>query len=183
MKQHKPIYIPVYNIAVLITICRFWINVVKFTQTLVEIWPSNASQGQHRRKDATEQMKNLTLARTRIQVPGFSSAGDLGSSPSECQIFHVFRCVLSSMLPLRSDRRSNFDKGLHILTTTLIKKRHIIIRTAILYNEINSGQIMKKTLSNNMSRKVHMKGRQRSEFKIWKLIRIKIQVLPLAPVA
>ena len=40
--------------------------------------------------------------------------------------------------------RSNFDKGLHILTTTLIKKRHIIIRTAILYNEINSGQIMKK---------------------------------------
>ena len=45
-------------------------------------------------------------------------------------------------------------------------KRHIIIRTATLYNEINSGQIMKKTLSNNMSRKDHMKGRQRSEFKI-----------------
>ena len=45
-------------------------------------------------------------------------------------------------------------------------KRHIIIRTAILYNEINSGQIMKKTLCNNMLRKVHMKGRQRSEFKI-----------------
>ena len=29
--------------------------------------------------------------------------------------------------------RSNFDKGLHILTTTLIKKQHIIIRTAMLY--------------------------------------------------
>ena len=28
--------------------------------TLVEIGPSNASQGQHRRKDATEQIKNLT---------------------------------------------------------------------------------------------------------------------------
>ena len=28
-------------------------------QTLVEIGPSNASQEQHRRKDATEQMKNL----------------------------------------------------------------------------------------------------------------------------
>ena len=46
-------------------------------QTLVEIGPSNASQGQHRRKDATEQIKNLTLARTRTQVPGFSSADAL----------------------------------------------------------------------------------------------------------
>ena len=36
-----------------------------------------------------------------------------------------------------------------------------------------------KTLSNNISRiKVHMKGRQRSDFKILKPIRIKIQVLP-----
>ena len=68
--------------------------------TLVEIGPSNASQGQHRRKDATEQIKNLTLAGSRTQVPGFSSAdaitskprvpGDLGSTPSECQIFLLF---------------------------------------------------------------------------------------------
>ena len=43
-------------------------------ETLVEIGLSNASQGQHRRKDATEQMKNLTLARTRTQLLGFSSA-------------------------------------------------------------------------------------------------------------
>ena len=36
-----------------------------------------------------------------------------------------------------------------------------------------------KTISKNMSRiKVHMNGRQRSEFKIRKLIRIKIHVLP-----
>ena len=42
-------------------------------RTLVEIGPPKASQGQHSRKDATEQM-NLTLARTRTQVPGFSSA-------------------------------------------------------------------------------------------------------------
>ena len=41
--------------------------------TIVEIGPSNASQGQHRRKDATEQIKNLTLAGSRTQVPGFSS--------------------------------------------------------------------------------------------------------------
>ena len=46
-------------------------------QTLVEIGPSNASQGQHRRKDTTEQMKNLTIARTRTQVLGFSSADAL----------------------------------------------------------------------------------------------------------
>ena len=46
-------------------------------QTLVEIGPYNASQGQHRRKDATEQMKNITLARTRTEVPGFSSADAL----------------------------------------------------------------------------------------------------------
>ena len=46
-------------------------------QILVEIGLSSASQGQHGRKDATEQMKNLTLARTRTQVPGFSSADAL----------------------------------------------------------------------------------------------------------
>ena len=49
-------------------------------QTLVEIGPSNASQGQHRRMDVTEQMKNLTLARTRFQVPGFYSADALATN-------------------------------------------------------------------------------------------------------
>ena len=34
--------------------------------TLVEIGPSNASLAQHRRKDATEKIKNLTLADTYI---------------------------------------------------------------------------------------------------------------------
>ena len=56
-------------------------------QILVDIGPSNSSQGQHRRKDATEQMKNEK---------------NLGSSPSECQIFHFFSCVFSSVLPMRS---------------------------------------------------------------------------------
>ena len=64
----------------------------------------------------------------------------IGSSPSECQIFHLFRCVLSSVLPLRSVGRSNFDKGLDSLAT-LIQKRHILMRTAVLYNGINSGQL------------------------------------------
>ena len=48
------------------------------------------------------------------------------------RFFHLFRCFLSSLLPLRSIGRSNFDKGLHNLTT-LIKKRHTLMRTAVLY--------------------------------------------------
>ena len=102
--------------------------------TLVEIGPSNASQGQHRRKDATEKKKK-SLAGSRAQVPGFSSAnaittrprvpaGDLVSTPSECQIFYLFRCVLSSVLPLRSVGRSNFNKGRNNLAT-LIHKTYI----------------------------------------------------------
>ena len=46
-------------------------------QTLVEIGHSNASQVQDWKKDATEQMKNLTLARTRAQVAVISSADAL----------------------------------------------------------------------------------------------------------
>ena len=36
---------------------------------------------------------------------------------------HLFRCVLSSLLPLRSVGRSNFDKGLQNLITLILKKR------------------------------------------------------------
>ena len=48
-------------------------------QTLVEIGHSNASQVQDWKKDATDQMKNLTLARTRTQVPVISSADALAT--------------------------------------------------------------------------------------------------------
>ena len=48
-------------------------------QTLVEIGHSNASQVQDWKKDASEQMKNLTLARTRTQVPVISSADALAT--------------------------------------------------------------------------------------------------------
>ena len=62
----------------------------------------------------------------------------LYSYPSECQIFYLFRCVLSSLLPLRSVGRSNFDKGLHSLQT-LIKKRHeIIIKMKLLFYKMES---------------------------------------------
>ena len=51
----------------------FWINVVvKICKPLSKL-DINASQVQDRRRDATEQMKNLTLARTRTQVPGISA--------------------------------------------------------------------------------------------------------------
>ena len=37
-----------------------------------------------------------------------------------------------------------FRQGFAYLNNNVDSKRHIIIRTAILYNEVNSGQIMKK---------------------------------------
>ena len=49
--------------------------------TLAEIRPSNASQGQHRRNGATEEKKNLTLAGSGTQVPGFSIADAITSKP------------------------------------------------------------------------------------------------------
>ena len=50
-------------------------------QHLVEIGPSDSSQRQHGRKEATEKMKNLTLARIRSQVPCFSSKDALFTKP------------------------------------------------------------------------------------------------------
>ena len=52
--------------------------------------------------------------------------------------FHLFRCVLSSMLPLQSVGRSNFVR-VCVNLTSLIKKRHILIRTAVIYIYIYSG--------------------------------------------
>ena len=49
----------------------------------------------------------------------------MDSSPSECQIFHLFRCVLSYVLPLRSVGRSNFVRV--CINLTLIQKRHILM--------------------------------------------------------
>ena len=69
---------------------------------------------------------------------GARNAEDLGSNTSECQIFHLFRCVLSYVLPLRKVERSNFVR-VYINLTTLIKKRHILMITAVLCNGINSG--------------------------------------------
>ena len=64
---------------------------------------------------------------------GARKAEDLGSSPRECQIFHLFLCVLSSVLPLRGVGRSNFDKGLHNLTTLIQKTTYINENCCIIY--------------------------------------------------
>ena len=50
-------------------------------QTHVEIGPSKASPGLHRRNDATEQTQNPTLARIRTQVPEFFRADALTTKP------------------------------------------------------------------------------------------------------
>ena len=105
-------------------------------QTLVEIGPSNASQGQHRRKDATEQMKNLTLARTRTQVPRFSSADALTTN-LRVPVAPFFYAALAKRWKVQ------FLQGFAYFNNNVDSKRHIIIRTAILCIEINSGQIMK----------------------------------------
>ena len=47
--------------------------------------------------------------------------------------FYLFRCVLSSQLPLQSVGRSNFDKGLHNLKTLIQKQHKIIINMKLLY--------------------------------------------------
>ena len=62
-----------------------------------------------------------TGTRSLVGKASARHAEDLGSNPSECHIYYLFRCVLSSLLPLRSVGRSNFDKGLHNLIT-FIKK-------------------------------------------------------------
>ena len=65
-------------------------------------------------------------------------AEDLVSNPSECQIFHLFRCVLSSLLPLRNLGRSNFDKGLHSLITLIQKRHKIMTDIKLLYYLVES---------------------------------------------
>ena len=41
--------------------------------------------------------------------------------PASVIFFNLFRCVLSSVLPLRGVGRSNFDKGWYNLTTLIHK--------------------------------------------------------------
>ena len=75
----------------------------------------------------------MTLARIRRDKPKV-----LGSNPSECHIFNMFRCVLSSLLPSRSVERSNFDNDLHNLITLNQRRHKIIIKMKLLYYKMES---------------------------------------------
>ena len=55
------------------------------------------------------------------------------------RVTYIYIYMLYYVLPLRSVGRSNFVRVCKKLTT-LIKKRHILMRTAVLCNGINSGQ-------------------------------------------
>ena len=82
-------------------------------QTIVEMEISNASQWQHRRMNATEQMKNLTLARNLTHVYGNSSADALPTKlrvpvgrtriliPIGFQILYSLRCLLFMWTSIR----------------------------------------------------------------------------------
>ena len=72
----------------------------------------------------TEPIRPLHLSEDHVVIVVSSPhrwSLNLGSNPSEYQIFHLFRSVLSSLLHLRSVGRSNFDKGLHNLITLIQK--------------------------------------------------------------
>ena len=43
-----------------------------------------------------------TITRSLVDKASARQAEELGSNPCECQFFRLFRCVLSSLLPLRS---------------------------------------------------------------------------------
>ena len=49
------------------------------------------------------------------------------------KFFYLFRCVHSSVQPLRSVRRSNFDKGRHNLTILIQKSAYINESCYIIY--------------------------------------------------
>ena len=68
--------------------------------TLVEIGPS----------------RGLVVIASALEKPG-----TWVRLPASVIFFYLFRCVLSSVLPLRSVGRSNFDKGRHNLTTLIHK--------------------------------------------------------------
>ena len=74
-------------------------------------------------------IKILVLPTGTRNIVGRASAGqaeDLVSNPSELHIIRLFRCVLSALLPLRSMRWSNFDRGMHNFIA-LIQLRHLIM--------------------------------------------------------
>ena len=59
-----------------------------------------------------------------------------GFNPIECQIFNLFFCILSSLLPWRSIGICNIDRGLHNFIMLIKKQRKNKI---LCKNRINCG--------------------------------------------
>ena len=72
---------------------------------------------------------------------GNAPAPDTQGPGFECQFFQLFRCFLSSVLPLRSVGRSNFDKGRHNSNNYVDSKSTYNYNELLYYiMKINSGQ-------------------------------------------
>ena len=99
-----PLLIPIHNTAVLIKICRFLNNVVKFYANPYEIGPSNASQGQHGRslvlRSLVGKASALDMPRTWVRVQA-----------SVCFLFVPLRPFFRAALAKRW--KVQFRKGLH----------------------------------------------------------------------
>ena len=79
-----------------------------------------------------------------VKASALEKPGTSCSSPSECQIFSFVPLRPLFYAALAKRWKVKFRQGFAYFNNSVDSKRHIIIRTAILYNEINSGQIMKK---------------------------------------
>ena len=102
---------------------------------------------------------------------------DLGSNPSECHIFYLFRCVLSFSATLAKRRKVQFRLGLAINLKNIDSINGIQISKNTILNKLNDmwTSIEKTTVNKKkyVVQKVHTKERwRRSDLKMCKLIRI-----------
>ena len=102
---------------------------------------------------------------------------DLGSNPSECHKFYLFRCVLSFSAALAKRWKVQFRLVLAVKLNNIdsnngkqIKKNTILIKLNQLWSSIEKTTVNKKKY---VVQKVHTKERwRRSDLKMCKLIRI-----------
>ena len=100
-----PLLIPLHNTAVLIKICRFFLSTLLNLCKPLRNWTfQRFARAAHKKASA------LDMPRTWVRVL------------ASVRFFHLFRCVLSYVLSLRSVGRSNFVR-VCINLTTLIKKQ------------------------------------------------------------
>ena len=108
----------IYNIAVLIIICRFLINVVvRICKPLSKLDLPTLRKGSMEERTQRKKWKNQTLAWTRTQVPGFSSADALATKlrvpVAEPEFFNAYMLSDLKFTPLPS---FNVDFSRHVVT-------------------------------------------------------------------